>query len=89
MADVGVVQRSDRTGLAGEALGELGVRDLDRDIPMQPGIVRAIHLAHAALADERKNFVRAEFVAGRQPHMRIQLSLHNREANCVWRCVVE
>ena len=69
MADVGVVERGDRAGLAGEALGELGVGNFDRDIPIQPGIVRAIHLAHAALADGRKDFIRAEFVADGERHV--------------------
>ena len=70
MADVGVVERGDRAGFAGEALGELRVGNFDRDIAIQPGIMRAIHLAHAALADGRKDFVGAEFVADRKRHTR-------------------
>jgi hypothetical protein len=36
---------------------------------MQAGIVRAIHFAHSSLADQRKDFVRAEFIAGRKRHL--------------------
>jgi hypothetical protein len=39
----------------------LGVEYLDRDIPLQPGIMSAIHFAHAAFTDGRKDFIRAEF----------------------------
>ena len=49
VADVGVVQRGDGAGFAGEALGELRARDFDGDVAAQAVIVRAIHLAHATL----------------------------------------
>ena len=69
MADVGVVERGNGTGFTGKPLGELGVGNFDRDIPIQTGIVGAIHLAHATLADEREDLVGAEFVACRERHM--------------------
>jgi hypothetical protein len=68
MADVGVIERRNRTRFAGEALGELGVGDFDRDVAAKAGIMRAIHFAHSALAHESENFIRAEFVAGRERH---------------------
>ena len=68
VADVGVVQRRDRARLAREPLGELGVRDLDRDVAIQARIAGAIHLAHAARADQRLNFVGTESVAGSKRH---------------------
>ena len=63
--DVGVRQRGDRTGLAIEPLahGRVGQRagghGLDRDLPPQPRVVRAIHLAHPAAADGLDDLVRS------------------------------
>jgi hypothetical protein len=68
MADVGVVERSNRTGFTGKALGELLIGHFDRDIPIQPGIVGAVHLSHAAFADGRDDFIGAEFISGRKRH---------------------
>ena len=69
-ADVRVVQRGQHLRFAletGEAIriaGE-GVRqDLQRDVAIQLGIARAIHLAHAAGAEGGEDFVRAEARAG-------------------------
>src|SRR6266446_5764965 len=69
MADVGVIQRRNRTGFAGKALGELRIGHFDRDITIQPGIVGTIHFAHPAFTDWRQDFIRAEFVAYRKRHM--------------------
>jgi hypothetical protein len=55
--DVGMVLRSQNLSLALEASHAIGVacenlrQYLQRDIPLQPGITSAIHLAHAAHAD--------------------------------------
>ena len=68
MADVGVVERGNRAGFAGKALGELRIGHFDRDIPIQPGVMRAVHLAHSTRANGREDFVRAEFCAGRKRH---------------------
>ena len=43
---------------------------LDRHIALQFGIARAIHLAHAALADETENLIGTEFIARREGHLR-------------------
>ena len=43
---------------------------LDSYHPMEPCIARFPHFAHAACAQRRENFVRAEFVAGRKRHVR-------------------
>jgi len=56
-ADVRVIQRSEHLGLmleAGEAIGiggEIGGQDLDGDLPVEFGIGREIHHAHAAPAE--------------------------------------
>ena len=45
-ADVDVIQPGDRSRFAMKAVGELREADLDRDLPTQPRIQRAIHDAH-------------------------------------------
>ena len=44
--------------------GERGRQDLDRDLALQLRVRRPIHLAHAAFADLRGDFVDAETGAG-------------------------
>jgi hypothetical protein len=61
--DVGVRQRRDRAGFAIEPLVEVqigrrvGRQRLDRDLPLQPRITRAIDLAHSAFAQFGENLV--------------------------------
>ncbi len=69
LADVRVIQRCDRASFALEAFTELGCGSLDGDNAVQTRIARLPHLPHAARADWRKDFVGAEFVAGRDRHM--------------------
>ena len=58
-ADVGVVQRREHPRLALEAreairiAGERLRQDLDRDVARELGVACAVHLAHAARADQR------------------------------------
>ena len=53
--------------LAADAiLGQRGRHHLDRHGAIEPRIGGAIHLAHAALADQAEDFIRAESSAGRQ-----------------------
>jgi hypothetical protein len=61
-------QRGDGFGFTLEALRELRGGNFDRDVAIQPRVSGSVHLAHAALADGRKDFVRAEFCAGRKRH---------------------
>ena len=74
-ADVGVIEGADRLGLALEALAPIGVRrrfvreDLDGDGAIEPAVLRAIDLAHAAGAEGRDDFVGAEAGAGRKAHV--------------------
>ena len=55
-ADVGMIERREQTRLAGEARAALRIgrevpgQDLDRDVPIEPGVAGAIDLAHAARA---------------------------------------
>jgi len=41
-------------------------QDLDGDIPLQPRVVRAVHLAHAARSDGRQDLVRTQASSGSQ-----------------------
>ena len=69
MADVGMVESRNCTRFASKPLGELGVRDFDRYITIQPGIMGTINLTHPAFTDRRKNLVRAEFVTYGERHV--------------------
>ena len=66
LADVRMVQRSDRTRFLLESVEAIGVgrerrwQHLDRDLAPQSRITSAVHLAHAARADRRENLVRTE-----------------------------
>ena len=74
-ANVGMVQRRYGAGFVVETLPGLGIagqmtrEDFDRDGAVQASVLGAIHLAHAAGADGRKDFVRAEFCAHGKRHM--------------------
>ena len=70
MRDVRMIQRGERLRFAREPGQPIGIarervgQDLDRDVAIQLGVARAIHLAHAAFADRRGDFVDAEAGAG-------------------------
>ena len=61
-----VVERRQHLRLAREACDAIGIEgkrvgdDLQRDVAIQLGIARTIHLAHAAGAEGRANFIRTE-----------------------------
>src|SRR5438552_3841031 len=65
-ADVRMVQGSEDLGFAAESCETLGVvcerlgENLQRDVAPELRVMRAIHLAHAARAKERDDFVSAE-----------------------------
>src|ERR1700681_4939298 len=69
MADVGVVQRGNRMGFAGKALGELRGGNFDRDVAIQAWIARPIYLTHATCTDRRKDLVGPQTSSGRQRHV--------------------
>ena len=57
-------KRARRSGSAASTARE----DLDRDIAVQLRVARPIHLAHAASADHREDFVGADAIAGLEAH---------------------
>jgi len=65
LSDVGMIQGSKCPGFPLETREAIGIgrkpgrQDLDRDIPAEPCIDGAIHLAHAALSNEGLDLVRA------------------------------
>jgi hypothetical protein len=74
-----MIQRRERLRLArepGEAFGvereRLG-ENLDGDLAIEPGVGRAIDLAHAAGAERGLDLVGAEASAGRHGHRRTSL----------------
>ena len=73
-ADVRMIELRDRARFAVEPLAELRVggealgQDLDRDGAIEARVARLVDLAHAARADRRRDFVRAEASAGGQRH---------------------
>ena len=76
MAAMFGIQRRERPGLAREtcepflvARQEIG-QHLDRNVAMELRITGAIDLAHAARANQRDDFVRAEASSGGQTHER-------------------
>ena len=68
--DVLVIDRGERLRLASKAFEpravarDVGGKHLDRHVAPQPRIARAIHLAHAAGAQQREDFVGSEASAG-------------------------
>jgi hypothetical protein len=44
--------------------GKRGGQHLDRHVALQPGVARAIHLAHSAGTDQMQDLVRTETIAG-------------------------
>src|SRR5271169_2642070 len=68
-ADIGMLQRGNGFGLALHALFQFGVRgemrrqNLDGNDAVEPGVLGAIDFAHAAYAEERLDFIGAEFSA--------------------------
>ena len=73
--DVRVVQRREDLRLALEARdaiavgGDRCVQRFDCDRAIELGIAGAIHLAHAAFAEQGRDFVRADSGAGREGHL--------------------
>ena len=51
-------------GIGGKGRG----KDLDRNTSLEAGVTRAVYLAHAAGAERRLNFIRAEFRARGEGH---------------------
>jgi len=72
--DVRMIQRREEIGLPREPrqtiriAGEKRRQNLERDLARQPAVARQIHLAHAAGADERDDFVAAEPGAWLESH---------------------
>ena len=72
-ANIGMIERRSGARLALETFPRSfrckGLRqNFDGYVAMEPRVARLIHLAHAAFADGRKNFVRAEKLTRRQRH---------------------
>ena len=82
-ANIRMVQRGNGLCLPLEALAELRGGNLDRNIALQAGIMRLVHLSHAAFTDRRNNFIGAQCAAGRDRHLGVSLADHNMVRSCV------
>ena len=77
-ANVWMIERRSGARLALEAFPRVIRRkrlgqNLNCYVAMQPRVPGTVHLSHPALADGRKDFVRAELVACRERHLSDQL----------------
>ena len=99
LADVRMIQRRNRPRLLLEAADAIRVggkrlgEDLDRHVTTKTRVARAIHLAHAAGADQRDDFIRANLRAQREWHDRRMCRLYSAprprtRARCVARWVI-
>src|SRR5712691_6123027 len=61
-----MIQRRHGASLALKTLTELGLGNLDRDDTIEARVAGLVHFAHATRTDGCEDFVRAEFVAGRE-----------------------
>jgi hypothetical protein len=81
-----MVERGQNFGFALEARESFRIarqrrrQDLDRYLPVQFGVFGAIHLAHAAHAQQREDFVMTDFVASRERHMRVSVQFTRSES---------
>src|SRR5262249_34444857 len=74
---------------AGESIGierELRRQDLERDVTTELGIVRAIHVAHAARSEQRHDLVGTETNARRDRHRRPERSSGLCDRHADWIC---
>ena len=72
--DIGMVERGNGACLTLEAAAALDAgcivfaENLDRDVPVQPGIAGTINLAHAACAERGPDLIRAQSSVRRRSH---------------------
>ncbi len=80
-ADVRMIELRERPRVALEALAELRVagkgiaQELERDDAAEARVAGLVHLAHAAEADRRLDFVRAETSSWGPGHVALQLAV--------------
>jgi hypothetical protein len=81
--NIGVVQRGYGPGLLLEAMEAVRIvckrfgKNLQSDITPESRVASSIHLAHAAGAQGRDDFVRAQFRARRESHPRAIIALRS------------
>ncbi len=70
LANVGMIQRGDRSGLALEPVAVFDIKGFDGDGASQANVDGFVNLAHASSANRRKDFVRAQPFASGEGHIR-------------------
>ena len=74
-ADIRMLQRRNRLGLALETLPGFGIirktggQDLDRHSAVEPGVAGAVHLSHSASTERSQDFVRSELRSSGEAHL--------------------
>jgi len=72
--NIGMIQRRHGARLLLETVKAIRIlrkgfwKNLQRDIPPEPSVVRAVHLPHATSAQRRLNFIGAEFRPNSEGH---------------------
>src|SRR5262245_31227885 len=95
LADVGMVQRGERAGLALEPGQTFAIvceslrQDFNRDVALELRVPRPIHLPHSALAEQRSDFVRAEFCADGDGQSTTSVCLALTFVDCIYECATE
>lgn len=85
LGDIGVIHRRQYFGLALEPRHAFAVvregfrQDLDRDVALEPGIPRAVNLAHSAGTDRPEDFLRTEFGAPPASSMAFNEAYRNQQ----------
>ena len=80
LADVGMIQSGDGSGLALRSLAESFGGRFDGDDAIEPRVAGLVYFAHTTRADGRKDLVGAEFVARRERHV-LDLAQFTRSEN--------
>ena len=84
-----MIQRREHFGFALKARQAIGIvresgwQNLDGDVALQARVTRAIHLAHAAGAEHRVDFVRTETRTAFERHC---VRILSGMAQLVWQC---
>jgi hypothetical protein len=72
--NIGMIERREQLGFALKTVQPVGIvreglgKNLERDLAIQSGVVRFIHLSHAAGAHQRQQLVRAHQADNRNRH---------------------
>ena len=70
LTNIGMIERSHRSGFTFKSLAELGLGNFDGDDTIKPCVAGLVNLSHATRSNGHDDLVRAKSVAGRKRHVR-------------------